>query len=114
MREIGRRIRDLRKERGYTQEQLAEKLFIGSTALCNYEKGNRSIPLEFLVHVASYFGVTVEELMGSEAKVLRSMRKMDMAEQSMAKRLILDGKEFTETEWYWFVSMVRAYRQMKG
>ena len=59
---IGNKIRELRKQRGITQEQLAESIGISFQAVSKWEN-NIALPDITLVPVlASYFGVAIDEL----------------------------------------------------
>lgn len=59
---IGNKIRELRKQRGITQEQLAESIEISFQAVSKWEN-NIALPDITLVPVlASYFGVSMDEL----------------------------------------------------
>ena len=59
---IGNKIRELRKQRGITQEQLAESIGISFQAVSKWEN-NIALPDIALVPVlASYFGVSMDEL----------------------------------------------------
>lgn len=59
---IGYKIKELRKQRGMTQEQLAEHIGISFQSVSKWENG---IALPDIVHMpvlASLFGVTIDEL----------------------------------------------------
>lgn len=58
--DIGAKIKTLRKGRGYTQEQLAEKLGITRATVSNYEVGRRSPHISELRRIADFFGVGVD------------------------------------------------------
>ncbi len=58
--EIGRKIRILRKTRGLTQEQLAERLRITRATISNYEIGRRSPHIKELEDIAEALGVNLE------------------------------------------------------
>lgn len=59
---IGNKIRELRKQRGITQEQLAESIGVSFQAVSKWEN-NIALPDITLVPVlASYFGVSMDEL----------------------------------------------------
>lgn len=59
---IGKVIKELRKEKELTQEQLAEKLQISRPALGHYETGRIEVPNELLPKIAKFFGVTIDYL----------------------------------------------------
>lgn len=63
-RNIGERIRELRRRRGMTQRELAEASGIGESALRSYELGVRCPRSEYLVLLASALGVRPEVFEG--------------------------------------------------
>ena len=58
--EIGKKIKILRKTRGLTQEQLAEKLRVKRATISNYEIGRRSPHIKELESIAEALGVGLE------------------------------------------------------
>jgi len=45
-------MRELRQEKGWTQEQLAEKLFVKRRTVSGWETGTNEPPLEMIVKIA--------------------------------------------------------------
>ena len=58
------RIRELRKEHGLTQKQLADKLQTTNSAVCDWERGRTQPDLETLAKIASLFSVSSDYLLG--------------------------------------------------
>lgn len=58
------RLRDLRLQKGLTQEQLSDALGIGRSALAMYESGQRIPRYKTIDTIADYFGVTTDYLRG--------------------------------------------------
>ena len=54
----------LRKERGYTQEQLSDFLNLTRSAISNYELGLNEPSLDTMVAIADLYGVSLDWLMG--------------------------------------------------
>lgn len=63
---LGERLRLLRKGRGYTQQELADRLGISASAVGMYEQGRRQPDPDILCRVAEVFGVRVDYLVGRE------------------------------------------------
>lgn len=61
--QFGRFISRLRKERGYTQKQLAERLYISDKAISKWERGLSMPDVSLLLPLAEVLGVTVTELL---------------------------------------------------
>ncbi len=60
--QLGGRIRDLRKKRGWTQEQLAAAAGRHWTYIGGIERGERNITVEVIGDIAHALDVNIEEL----------------------------------------------------
>ena len=63
---VGERLRQLRKERGWKLEDLAERTNLSRAYLSRLENGERQPSLTALFHVAQAYGVTFSSLFESE------------------------------------------------
>ena len=61
---LGKRIRELRKRDGVTQETLAEALGVTSQAVSRWEANGSYPDMEMVPAIANYFGVSIDELFG--------------------------------------------------
>ena len=61
--EFNEKLQELRRSRGLTQEELAEKLYISRTAVSKWESGRGYPNIESLRTIAGFFSVTVDELL---------------------------------------------------
>ena len=61
---LGKNLKELRIERGYTQKQVAEMLNINSVTYLHYEKDQREPPLSLLADMAKLYEVSVDYLLG--------------------------------------------------
>ncbi len=58
------RIEDLRVDHDLTQQQVANILGCQREVYRRYEKGTRTIPVEFLIKLADYYKVSLDYLVG--------------------------------------------------
>ena len=58
------RIRDLREDRDLKQKQIAEFLLCDQSLYSKYERGERELPLRYAIKLASYYGVSLDYLVG--------------------------------------------------
>ena len=65
---IGQRIAKIRKEKGMTQQGLAQKIGIKRYLVANYEQGRTKIYGEMLIHLALALDCTVDDLVGFKEK----------------------------------------------
>ena len=66
---LGSRIKELRKKKGLTQQQLADLINVTKVSICCYEKGNRTPNLETFIDLINVLGTTPEYLLGMDTKV---------------------------------------------
>ncbi len=74
---IGAFIASRRKERGLTQEELADYLGVSKPAVSKWESGQSYPDIMLLPVLASYFNTSVDELIGYEAQMTKAdIRKL--------------------------------------
>ena len=61
-------IRDMRKEKGYTQSQLASLIGVTQGAVYFWEKGINEPAAGYVVRLAEVFGVSADELLSYECE----------------------------------------------
>jgi transcriptional regulator with XRE-family HTH domain len=65
---LGKKISDLRREKGITQEEMAEKFGVSPQAVSKWENDISCPDIMMLPKIASMFGVTVDELLSNSPK----------------------------------------------
>ena len=66
-----KRLKEIRREREYTQEDVGKGVFVSKQEICLYEKGKRTPPIDVLIRMASFLEVDFLWLIGMELKVPR-------------------------------------------
>ena len=64
--EFNEKLQELRKQKGLTQEELAEKLYVSRTAISKWESGRGYPNIESLKTIAKFFSVTLDELLSTD------------------------------------------------
>lgn len=100
---IGENIRRLRREKGITQEVLAERLHVSAAAVSKWERGDSIPDIGMLLPLASYFNVSTDELLGVDSAKTREKVKIVFEERN---RLSTLGKEREA-----FALIVNAHRE---
>lgn len=60
---FGRRVRELRKARGYSQESFAHACGLDRTYIGGIERGERNVALRNIERIARTLGISIAELM---------------------------------------------------
>ncbi|MGN1414471.1 MAG: helix-turn-helix domain-containing protein [Anaerovoracaceae bacterium] len=87
---IGGFLRDLRKEKGFTQEQLAEQFGISRRTVSRWETGSNMPDLDLLIEMADFYDVELRELLDGE----RKSEKMDQE----LKKTVLQVADYSNEE----------------
>ncbi len=70
------RIRDIREDRDITQREIAELLLCDQSLYSKYERGEREIPLRYLIKLAQFYNVSLDYLAGmSDEEITNSILK---------------------------------------
>ena len=76
--EFHEKLQELRKNRGLTQEELAEALYVSRTAISKWESGRGYPSIDSLKEISNYFSVSIDELLSGE-KLLSIAEKENKA-----------------------------------
>ncbi len=64
--EFNKKLQELRKQKGLTQEEFAKALYVSRTAISKWESGRGYPNIESLKAIAKFFSVTVDELLSTD------------------------------------------------
>lgn len=87
---VGALLRELRKAKNITQEQLAETLGVSNRSVSRWENGNTLPDFDLLLELAKYYQVGVDEILNGE----RTEKNMDQK----AENTIYQVAEYTNEE----------------
>ena len=68
--EFHEKIQELRKNRGLTQEELAEALFVSRTAISKWESGRGYPSIDSLKEISRYFSVSIDDLLSGDQLIM--------------------------------------------
>ncbi len=71
---MGQKMKRLRKENGFTQKQIAERIGLAVSAVSSYESGARYPSYEVLIKLARIYHVSADYLLG-----MTDERKVDIS-----------------------------------
>ena len=87
---IGAFLKVLRKQKGLTQEQIAEKFNVSNRTVSRWENGYNLPDLDILIEISDYYEVDLRELLDGE----RKGEKMN----TEIKETVLKAVDYTNTE----------------
>jgi transcriptional regulator with XRE-family HTH domain len=67
---VGKRIKDMRLEKGMSQQELGDMIGVTKVSICGYENGTRTPSLETFGILADIFETTTDYLLGREVSVV--------------------------------------------
>ncbi|GAB6988076.1 helix-turn-helix domain-containing protein [Paenibacillus pini] len=119
----GNRIAELRDQRGWTQEELAQSIGTTRASLSHYEKNRRKPDFEILTKLADTFGVSIDYIIGRtnhpktemDSEVREFVDKLELSDRDLLERfnLTVDGRSLSEEEARRFIAFVRMERSME-
>ncbi len=87
--ELGKRIAEIRKEHGLTQEGLAEICSVTRQTISNWENGKSYPDLETLVLISDSFDVSLDALLKGDMKMVSEITKEQKHGKNIALKLII-------------------------
>lgn len=90
---IGTKIQTLRKQRGLSQEQLAETLGVSRQAVSKWEAGQSVPDIDKIVLICDYFGVTTDYILRNE-----ELPKTEQEHESQPDNLAQNKYDISENE----------------
>ncbi|MCR5213789.1 MAG: helix-turn-helix transcriptional regulator [Eubacterium sp.] len=87
---IGGFLKELRKEKGITQEKLAEQFNVSSRTVSRWENGYNMPDLDILIEISDYYEVDLREIFNGERKSEDMNKEM--------KETVLQAVDYTNTE----------------
>ncbi|MDL2215467.1 helix-turn-helix domain-containing protein [Ruminococcaceae bacterium OttesenSCG-928-N02] len=87
--EFNEKLQQLRKQKGWTQEELAEMLFVSRTAVSKWESARGYPSIESLKTISKHFGISVDDLLSSEELI--SLAENEQNEKAERTRNLMFG-----------------------
>ena len=82
---IGEKIQNLRKQRGMSQEQLAEALGVSRQAVSKWEAGQSVPDIDKIISICDYFGVTTDYILRN-AETTQSQHEVAQNAYNMSEK----------------------------
>ena len=82
---FGENLKILRKEKGFSQEQLATRLNVVRQTISKWEKGISVPDAELLIQLAEVLDVEVSDLLGKKIEIAEGQNEKDILASELAK-----------------------------
>lgn len=69
VKKVLKKLRNLRLEKNLTQEQVAQKINIKPLQYSRYERGERQVPIEFIISLADFYNLSLDELFDRDDRI---------------------------------------------
>ena len=101
--EFHKKMQELRKQKGLTQEELAKELFVSRTAISKWESGRGYPNIDSLKAISALFSVTVDELLSGDE--LLSVAENDRKQTANRLRDVVFGLLDVGTIVFWLLPL---------
>ena len=90
--ELANRLTKLRKEHGYSQEDLADKLGVSRQAVSKWERAEATPDMDNLIELAKIYEISLDEIVGNKIEDKKKEDKVEIvAEESEQKLTVKAG-----------------------
>lgn len=117
--EIANRLVELRKSRGYSQEELAAQLGVSRQAVSKWERAESSPDTDNLIALARLYGLSLDALLlwdngqtGAAAQTCPRPEELDKEAEEEAE-IFAAAQEWDRAEFQWQQERQKAFRKKK-
>lgn len=93
MLEFGKRVKDLRKQKSLTQEQLAKRLCVTKSIISAYEAGTKFPSLDMLIKLSYTFNVSTDFLLGIDKKHTLDISNLSVEQLEILYKLVAEFRK---------------------
>lgn len=85
---FGDKLKKEREKRGWSQDYLAEKIYVSRQSVSKWETGKNYPSIEVIIDLSDLFGITIDELLRSD--------------EELKEKVIQDSKQLAHPKWKTF------------
>ena len=74
---LGNKLKELRKEKGLTQQDISREFNLGMSTVASYELSRREPDLKTLIRFADFYNVSLDELVG-RPKIIEDLSRQEI------------------------------------
>ena len=98
---IGTLLKELRNEKGLTQEQFAELVNVTNRTVSRWENGNNMPDLDILIQISDYYEIDLRELLDGERKKAKMNKELE--------ETVLKAVDYTNSETERYAKRVQRF-----
>ncbi len=106
---IGVFLKELRKEKQLTQEQLAEMLGVTNRSVSRWENGVNMPDFDLVIEIANYYDVSIEEILDGERKKEMTDKETEQALLKVADYESSEKQRFSRRLCGLFLAAILAF-----
>ena len=103
---INMKLKEFRKMKKLSQQQVADKIGINQKTYSNYENGQAEPSIEKLIKLARLFGVSVDTLIGNDADII-DLTTLDEDRKFVVKKV---SRELNDVEVGQIIGVMKTFR----
>lgn len=88
--DFGLRLRELRKQNGYSQEKLGEKIGKSKSVVSSYENNVKIPSVDVLTTLALLYNVSLDYLVGIDKNEMVSIESLDPKQRELVRTLLAE------------------------
>lgn len=89
-------LKELRKENGYSQREVAEVISVSQRVYSNYERGEKEPSIDTLIKLSKLFKTTIDYILCNENKRISTMEENEMKIFNKYNKLEPKNKDIIE------------------
>lgn len=87
---LGDKLKELRKEKNLTQQQVADRVNVSKAVISSYELSNRSPSYQTLVKIANLYKVSADYLLGMDERKVIDVTDLTAEQIELLEKLTLE------------------------
>ena len=85
---FGERIKELRNNHTWTQQELGDRLGVSKQSVSNWENGNIMPSIDVLVRMSDLFQTTTDYILNRENDLTLDITDLDSEQKAMVQRMV--------------------------
>lgn len=89
--DIANKLKNNRKQHGFTQEQISQKLHVSRQTISNWETGKSVPDIYNLVELSNLYDISLDHLIKEDVVIMNALKKENKEKQMINKLIMISG-----------------------